>query len=89
MPLKMTGATRGERSEQAQIGCLWVSHTAEQVTLRQAHAISAVDWYARVTRTACGLLLDHETIENIPSDGALPCGRCLAATAGIVGLESI
>jgi hypothetical protein len=89
MPLHLTGSTRGARAEQSGMDCVWVLHTAARVTVRQAHAISRQDWQAGATRAACGLPLGHDIIGNIPSDGALPCGRCLAATAGIVGLESI
>lgn len=89
MPLHLTGSTRGARAEQSGMDCVWVLHTAARVTVRQAHAISRQDWQVGVTRAACGLPLGHDIIGNIPSDGALPCGRCLAATAGIVGLESI
>lgn len=89
MPLKTAGNTRGERSDHSIVEFFWVVNTASRVALRQAHAVSRADWHAVATRAACGLPLEHEMIENIPSDGASPCGRCLAATAGIVGLESI
>lgn len=89
MPLTLTGSTRGARAEQSGMDCIWVLHTAARVTVRQAHAISRQDWQGGVARTTCGLTLGHDRIGNIPPDGALPCGRCLAATAGIVGLESI
>jgi len=89
MPLNLAGSTQGARVEQSGAECFWVLHTAASVTVRQAHAISRRDWQAGVARAACGLPLGHDTIGNIPSGGVLPCGRCLAATAGIVGLESI
>ena len=89
MPLSWAGHTPRVTAEHSDLEQVWVLHTASWVTLQQAHAVSRAGRQADTTRAACGLVLRHEMIRNIPSDGASPCGQRLAATANIVGLESI
>lgn len=89
MPLSLTGSTRGARAEESGEDCFWGLNTAGRVTVRQDDAISRQDWRVGVARAACGHPPGHDRIVNIPSGGVLPSGRSLAATAGIVGLESI
>lgn len=89
MPLSLAGHTPRVTAEHSDLERVWVAHTASRVTLQRAHAVSREGRQADVTRAACGLVLRHEMIRNIPSDGASPCGQCLAATVDIVGLESI
>ena len=89
MPLSLAGHTPRVQAEDSDLEQIWVVHTASRVTLPQAHAVSGMGRQADTTRAACGLVLRHEMIRNIPSDGASPCCQCLAATANIVGLESI
>lgn len=89
MPLSLAGHTPRAGAERSDLDHVWVVHTASRVTLQRTHVLSREGRQADATRAACGLVLRHEMIRNIPSDGASPCGQRLAATASIVGLESI
>ncbi len=60
---------------------VWVLRDHRRLTLRQAHAIVAVDHAEGVARAACGLALGPTEIGDIPSGGCMPCAACLASTA--------
>lgn len=59
---------------------VWILRKHPRLSLRQAHAITAVDWQAGVARTSCGLELTPDAIGDVPAGGCLPCVFCVAAT---------
>jgi hypothetical protein len=59
---------------------VWILRRHPRVTLREAHAIVAVDWNAGVARCACGLGLRPEEIDDVPAGGCMPCPLCVKET---------
>ncbi|MFR9728473.1 hypothetical protein ACL03H_04525 [Saccharopolyspora sp. MS10] len=58
---------------------VWVLRRHHRVSLRQAHAITSVDWDAGLARAACGLGLRPDSITDVPAGGCMPCVLCVAS----------
>lgn len=59
---------------------VWVLRLHKRVTLREAHAITDINWDEGFALTSCGLKLGPREIGDVPPNGCMPCERCVAAT---------